>query len=226
MGDQVIIVDIEGTIADIAFVKKTLFPYAREALPGFVRANAGNPLVAPHLAEAAQAASVDRDDVEAIIKALIGWIDEDRKITPLKTLQGMVWKAGYAAGDFTAHLYRDAYEALRNWYEAGIPLYVYSSGSVQAQLLYFTHTRHGDIQHWFKGFFDTTMGDKKEMVSYQRIAQAVQVEPGDMTFYSDSAAELAAAAAVGYRVVQLCREGMAADGRFPAMTSFADHATG
>ncbi|GAB4192584.1 MAG: acireductone synthase [Wenzhouxiangellaceae bacterium] len=221
-----IVVDIEGTIADIAFVKQVLFPYARAALPAFVRNNAANPDVAVHLAAAAETAGVDRDNTEAIIKALLQWIDEDRKVTPLKALQGMVWQAGYANGDYTAHLYDDAYQALQRWRQDALPMYVYSSGSVQAQHLYFAHTTHGNILDWFQGFFDTTSGDKKSSASYQHIASQIGQPAATIRFYSDSAAELAAASEAGWQVVQLCRDGLAADGRFPAITTFDEQAEG
>jgi enolase-phosphatase E1 len=71
-----------------------------------------------------------------IVETLQGWIDQDRKHTALKALQGLIWEAGYRDGDFTAPLYPDVAPALR----AGTrrhPLAVYSSGSVPAQKLLF-----------------------------------------------------------------------------------------
>src|SRR5690606_34405920 len=92
---------------------------------------------------------------DTIVEILQGWIDADRKHTALKALQGQVWAAGYENGDFTAHMYEDAVHALRAWHAVGIPLYVYSSGSVPAQKLLFGHTDAGDLAGMFSGWFDT-----------------------------------------------------------------------
>ena len=40
---RAILTDIEGTTSGISFVKDVLFPYARRALPGFVRAHGSEP---------------------------------------------------------------------------------------------------------------------------------------------------------------------------------------
>lgn len=204
---SVALLDIEGTIADIAFVKNVLFPYARRALPGFIKENAAQPEVAAQLSAAADLAGVARDDREAIVEALVGWIDADRKATPLKALQGMVWKAGYAEGDFTAHLYPDAFEWLKRAHEQGVPLHVYSSGSIAAQKLYFSHSDFGNILDWFDGFFDTTTGPKKASASYAAIAASLEHSPDDIVFFSDVEAELDAAAEAGMNTVQIVRPG-------------------
>jgi len=206
MGSAVLL-DIEGTVADIAFVKHVLFPYARRALPGFIQAHADEPEVAAQLDAAAELAGVARDDHVAIIETLVGWIDADRKATPLKALQGMVWKAGYVDGDFTAHLYADAYEWLKRAHAQGVSLSVYSSGSVAAQKLYFSHSDYGDILDWFDGFFDTTTGPKKASASYAAIARSINRSPGDIVFFSDIEAELDAATEAGMRTIQIVRPG-------------------
>ena len=51
-------------------------------------------------------------DVERVVEILLSWIEEDRKATPLKALQGMVWAQGYHAGQLKGHVYPDAVEAL------------------------------------------------------------------------------------------------------------------
>lgn len=201
------LLDIEGTIADIAFVKHVLFPYARRALPGFIQAHADEPEVAAELSAAAELAGISPDDREGVVAALIGWIDADRKATPLKALQGMVWKAGYVEGDFTAHLYPDAYEWLERAHAHGISLNVYSSGSIAAQKLYFKHSDFGDIGHWFDGFFDTTSGSKKEAESYRSISASMKRSPDAVVFFSDIEAELDAAAEAGMQTIQIVRPG-------------------
>lgn len=215
------LLDIEGTIGDAAFVKNVLFPYARRALPGFIAENADRPDVAEQLAAAAELAGVDPADPDAVVQALLRWIDEDRKATPLKALQGMVWKRGYAEGDFTAHLYPDAYQWMKNARARGVPMYVYSSGSVAAQKLYFSHSDHGDIADWFAGFFDTTIGTKTEPDSYRSIASRIDRDADRITFYSDVEAELDAAEAAGLDTVQIVRPGTAPGSRHRRHSDFS-----
>lgn len=217
----VALLDIEGTIADIAFVKHVLFPYARRALPGFIQAHADDPDVAAELSAAADLAGIPRDDQPAIVEALVEWIDADRKATPLKTLQGMVWKAGYAEGDFTAHLYPDAYEWLKRARAQGVSLNVYSSGSVAAQKLYFSHSDYGDILSWFDAFFDTTTGPKKEAASYAAIAASLERPPKAVVFFSDVEAELDAAAEAGMKTIQIVRPGTAPSSRHDRHPDFS-----
>lgn len=200
-----ILCDIEGTIGAIAFVRDTLFPYAREHLPSFVRAHASEPEVAAHLASVARRRNIEPGDTEAVIRLLRHWIDEDRKDTELKALQGMLWARGYAQGDFQAHVYDDAERQLRRWKERGHRLHVYSSGSVQAQKLYFRYSSHGDLRVLFTGWFDTTTGPKQRSDSYVAIAAVLGVPAGDVLFLSDSGAELDAALAAGMRTTWVLR---------------------
>lgn len=222
---RVALLDIEGTIADIAFVKQVLFPYARRALPEFIETHADDPEVAAQLAAAAELAGIPDADRQAIIEALLGWIDEDRKATPLKDLQGMVWKAGYENGDFTAHLYPDAHAWLEQARAAGIRLYVYSSGSVAAQKLYFSYSDYGNIADCFDGFFDTTAGPKKETQSYRTLAgiidDAIGCKPAEIVFFSDVEAELDAAAQAGLETVQIVRPGTVASERHRRYPDFS-----
>ena len=199
-----ILTDIEGTTSGISFVKDVLFPYARRALPGFVREHGGEPEVRRWLDVVATEHGAMCDDA-MIVETLQGWIDEDRKHTALKALQGMVWEAGYRDGDFTAPLYPDVAPALRAWREAGHRLAVYSSGSVPAQKLLFAHTDAGDLVPLFDAFFDTEVGGKRDAASYAEIARRLGEAPGDIVFLSDVVAELDAARAAGMRTVLLDR---------------------
>lgn len=197
MPHPVVLTDIEGTTSSIDFVHDVLFPYARERIGPYLRAHAHEPGVAAEIAATAREAGVDASDLDAVTRVLTGWIDEDRKATPLKALQGMIWKDGYRNGDFVAHVYPDAHDALQRYKADGRRLYVYSSGSVAAQRLFFAHTDHGDLSPLFSGYFDTTSGGKREAASYRRIAEAIGVAPSDIVFYSDIEAELDAAAEAG-----------------------------
>ena len=191
-----ILTDIEGTTSSISFVKDVLFPYARRALPGFVRDHAEDPEVRRWLdVVATEHGSICSDDV--IVETLQGWIDQDRKHTALKALQGLIWEAGYRDADFTAHIYPDAAPALREWHASGYPLYVYSSGSVPAQKLFFGHSDAGDLTALFSGWYDTEVGGKRDAQSYRVIAERIGVAPGEILFLSDVVEELDAARDAG-----------------------------
>ncbi|MBO9718107.1 MAG: acireductone synthase [Pseudoxanthomonas sp.] len=199
-----ILTDIEGTTSSISFVRDVLFPYARRALPGFVREHAHEPEVRRWLdAVATEAGGLCQDDM--IVETLQGWIDQDRKHTALKALQGLVWEAGYRNADFTAPIYPDAAQTLQRWHALGLPLYVYSSGSVPAQKLFFGHSDAGDLTGLFSGWFDTEVGGKREADSYAAIAGRIQVKPRDILFLSDVVEELDAARAAGMQTVLVDR---------------------
>ena len=141
---KAIITDIEGTTSSLSFVKDVLFPYARAKLPAFVEAHQQDAQLQSLLDDAAKIMGGE-PDLQTLITQFVNWIDEDKKITPLKSLQGLIWEAGYQQGDFKGHVYADAVEALQAWKAQGLALYVYSSGSVQAQKLLFAHTEYGDL---------------------------------------------------------------------------------
>jgi enolase-phosphatase E1 len=201
---RAILTDIEGTTSSISFVKDVLFPYARRALPGLVAARGREPAVRKWLdAVATENGGLCQD--EMIVEVLQGWIDEDRKHTALKALQGMVWADGYKGADFTAHIYPDAAAALRAWHAVGLPLYVYSSGSVPAQRLFFGHSDDGDLTGLISGWFDTEIGGKREAASYARIAEAIGLPPDEILFLSDVVEESDAAREAGLATVLIDR---------------------
>jgi enolase-phosphatase E1 len=203
---KAVLTDIEGTTSSLSFVKDVLFPYARAHLDAFVRGHAQDPRVKPQLDVVRREAGDPALTLDGVIERLIAWIDEDRKITPLKALQGMIWESGYHNGDFQGHIYADAEQALRDWRARGLALYVYSSGSAQAQKLLFAHTGFGDLTPLFDGYFDTTVGGKLDTGSYRAIAAAIGVAPEEILFLSDVRAELDAASGAGCRTVWLVRE--------------------
>ena len=199
-----ILTDIEGTTSSISFVKDVLFPYARRELPRFVRERGHDPEVRRWLDQAAiENGAVCSDAV--IVETLQGWIDQDRKHTALKALQGLIWREGYERGDYRGHVYPDAAGSLRRWHAAGHHLAVFSSGSVAAQKLLFGHSEAGDLIPLFSAFFDTEVGHKRDADSYRLIADALARSPGDIVFLSDVVEELDAARDAGMRTVLLDR---------------------
>jgi enolase-phosphatase E1 len=199
-----VLTDIEGTTTSLGFVKEELFPYARRHLPEYVAAHAAE--IVDITAEIRAAAGADSLSTREMTDILLRWMDEDRKVTPLKRLQGLIWRSGYKSGQLRAHVYEDAVQALRKWQAAGMRLYVYSSGSVEAQRLLFAHTAYGDLTPLFTGYFDTTTGPKLESRSYQEIAQSIALPAREVVFISDHPGEIHAAAAAGMRTILMARE--------------------
>lgn len=222
MSIKAIVTDIEGTTSSIDFVHQTLFPYAKLHLRHFLREQAGRPEVATHihavaLQENRQLTLEDAADV------LERWIAEDRKATPLKALQGMVWAQGYAAGELIGHVYADTPVALRRWHDAGLQLYVYSSGSVEAQQLIFGHTEYGDLTPLFSGYYDTQIGTKREASAYRAILQDIGLPGEQVLFLSDIGEELDAARAAGLQTTQLLRDAKAKPfAHHPAVSDFSE----
>lgn len=206
---RIIVTDIEGTTTPISFVRDVLFPYARAQLPVLLRSRADDPEVAAEL-HAVRAAAPGLDP----LAALQAWMDADAKITPLKALQGIIWRDGYRNGDLRGALYPDVAPILRDWAGRGVRLAVYSSGSVEAQRLLFGHSEAGDLTPLFSGWFDTRTGGKREAASYAAIARTMAAPPETMLFLSDMAAELDAARDAGMRTCQVLR---AADGTVAAL---------
>lgn len=201
---KAIVTDIEGTTSALSFVKETLFPYAYRHLPDFVYENEAE---IAHILDAVKEEEKNHDlSLEELIDVMLRYIDEDQKVTPLKELQGMIWEDGYNTGELIGHIYDDALIGLKRWKKQGINLYVYSSGSVPAQKMLFGHTKEGDLNNLFSGYFDTNIGGKKDSRAYEAIAKEIDVSPENILFLSDSTDEIAAASDAGYNVIILDRE--------------------
>lgn len=219
---RAIVTDIEGTTSSIRFVKDVLFPYARRRLPAFIVTHADTPEVQHWLAEAAKEAHFVAAEQQEMIDLLVRWIDDDKKSTALKALQGMIWREGYEGGEYQAHVYPEVAAKLAEWKAAGLPLYVYSSGSVAAQQLFFGYSEAGDLSGLFSGWFDTETGPKRAADSYRAIATAIGLEPAQVLFLSDIVEELDAAADAGMATVLLARDegGCPAEARHRCVTNF------
>jgi enolase-phosphatase E1 len=203
-GIRAVVTDIEGTTSSLAFVKDVLFPYARRAIPEFVREHEAQ--LTGIRSEVGAVIGKESLSESQMIEVLLQWMDEDRKITPLKSLQGMVWKTGYESGELQSHVYEDAVRGLRRWHSDGLRLNIYSSGSIPAQKLLFAHTPYGDLLPLFSGYFDTTTGPKLESGSYVKIAASLGLPARSIVFLSDHIGETQAAAQAGMQTVVLTRE--------------------
>lgn len=202
---KAIITDIEGTTSSLSFVKDSLFPYARAHVAEFIHENTANEIVQALLADVNAEVSAELD-LEQAITQLIQWMDDDKKITPLKSLQGLIWESGYKRGELTGHLYPDVIRNLQTWKAEGFDLYIYSSGSVYAQKLLFAHTEAGDLTPLFSGYFDTHIGNKQDSNSYENIVAYIGFPAEQLIFLSDIEAELNAAQTAGLQTIWLIRE--------------------
>jgi enolase-phosphatase E1 len=217
-----VLTDIEGTTTSVSFVYDVLFPYFKTHIGEAkeLSNNLLNPVIQATKEQAAKE-GIEVNSVDECLDLLKTWSHEDRKFAPLKTLQGYIWKKGYEEGRIKGHVYEDVVDALEEWEAEGITLAVYSSGSVQAQKLIFGYSEHGDLTPYFSNYFDTKMGGKKEMRSYENIAQELNLEPHEILFLSDTPDELRAAREAGMEVIQLVREGTKASSHFDNVDDFS-----
>ncbi|MEU5956612.1 acireductone synthase [Streptomyces sp. NPDC047525] len=207
-----VVLDIEGTTSATGFVVDVLYPYARERFGALLASRGDEPEVARAVAQVRELAGEPGADAARVEQILGAWVDADRKATPLKTLQGILWAEGFARGELVSHFYPEVIGVLRGWAAdgdgGGVRLYVYSSGSVSAQRAWFTYSPEGSLMELVSGFYDTeNAGPKQEPDSYRAISAAVGVDPGRTLFLSDRLGELDAARDAGWRTVGVRRAG-------------------
>jgi enolase-phosphatase E1 len=233
MNTLALVTDIEGTTSSLEFVHSILFPYSLSALESFLERRSHELQVREVCLEILQDSvfasdtspeKLSKETLDRIIKQVQDWIAADKKITSLKRLQGLIWEEGYQRGLIKGHLYKDAVEGLRRWHTSGIKLYVYSSGSVQAQKLLFQFSDFGDLTPLFSGYFDTTTGNKRESNSYKSILNHLNLSGKNVVFLSDIALELEAAHNAEMQCVHVVRSdgdnGAHQDDRFPVAADF------
>lgn len=220
-----IICDIEGTTSSISFVKDVLFPYALKNVEEYLKTHwsddATKTVVAAlreqadedKKAEIEGAVTIPAEDSEDIIPDVVKNVEwqmsQDRKTGALKTLQGLVWAKGYKDGTIKGHVYEDVKKALEQWNEGGRKVYIYSSGSVDAQKLLFEHSEQGDLVKYVSGYYDTKIGAKQEKNSYEAILKNIEATGEEALFLTDVVAEAKAAKDAGLNVVVLDRPGNA-----------------
>ncbi|PKW17325.1 acireductone synthase [Saccharopolyspora spinosa] len=223
-----VVLDIEGTLTATSQVHVVLYDYARPRLGLWIDAHSDDPVVAGAVAQVkADAGLGEPAGTAEVVAVLHGWMDADRKATPLKTLQGLIWSDGYARGELTTDYFADVVPALRSWRDRGLGLAVFSSGSVAGQIASFSNTTSGDLRGLFAHHFDTVnAGPKRERDSYEKIADGLGATAAEIVFFSDVPAELDAATAAGWRTVGVARAGEpfadADFGTHPVVSTFDD----
>ncbi len=230
---RVILLDIEGTVSEIAFVHDVLFPYARRHVRDFLLHRMHQPEIGEVLNSMARDAGAESasawcpfpiaspEGIDWVVQQVNAWMDQDAKLTGLKALQGLIWEKGYKDGSLKSHIFPEVPDCFRRWVEAGRTIAIYSSGSRAAQQLLFAFTIAGDLTPWISAYFDTTSGGKRIASSYQTIAGQLGVEPSEVVFLSDVPEELTAAASVGMQTGLVLRPGNrpAEDQQHPRITS-------
>jgi enolase-phosphatase E1 len=203
-----ILLDVEGTTSSISFVYDVLFEFAKRHVGEFLARHGDDPLVRSLAAGiAAEAGTEATGSPERLALAAIELMNRDVKSTPLKALQGLIWRGGFESGELVAHVFPDVPPALEQWAASGLDVRIYSSGSIEAQRLYFGHTGAGNLLPHLRGHYDTTTGPKREASSYAKIAADMGIEPRQVLFVSDVGAELDAARAAGMATALAIRPG-------------------
>ena len=209
-----ILTDIEGTTTSVSFVYEILFPYFRnniQQLKELQQLPEVHEAFEQTIELAKELEGIQLIKTDEIINKLLEWSLADKKITPLKTLQGILWKNGYVSGEIKGHVYSDVKENLEKWKEKGIELGVFSSGSVAAQKLIFGFSELGDLTPNFSFYFDTKTGGKREVETYTKISYDINIPAANILFLSDIIEELEAAKLAGYQTIQLVRDGTTAN---------------
>ncbi len=210
-----VLLDIEGTVSPIAYVHEVLFPYARAQAVAFLERRRAEPLVVEALQNIVAenqpdaATTVDTWSIAELVKLIKELMDRDAKQTGLKQLQGLIWEEGFTRGGLQSELFPDVAPALSAWVARGRQVRIFSSGSIQAQQLFFRYTAQGDLSHYLAGHHDTTTGPKRFAASYTAIASQAGVAPNQILYISDVTAELDAARAAGCLTALAMRPGNA-----------------
>ncbi|TEA08979.1 Enolase-phosphatase E1 [Colletotrichum sidae] len=205
---KAVLLDIEGTVCPISFVKDVLFPYAVNVLPAVLEQQWDKPEFSAYRNAFPDNCSTDPATFEAHFRDLVC---RDVKVAYLKALQGYLWTEGYRTGEIKAPLFPDVAERLLTWHDAGLRLVIYSSGSVAAQKLLFAHTnaQPSDLTFLISGWFDTVnAGLKTEHESYATIlASSGDIRADEWLFLSDNPREVSAATAAGMQSIPVVRPG-------------------
>ena len=212
-GIQWIVTDIEGTTTEVSFVYDILFSYFRDHMDQWKTVDSApmNDVLEQTRLLVLEEQSINLTSKEALFEQLRQWSIEDRKVTPLKTFQGMVWEQGFKSGAIKGHMYPDVKPALQRWLNGGLKLAIFSSGSIAAQKQLFGFSTEGDLTPYFSAYFDTTTGMKRDEQTYQLIVQQLNAPANSVLFLSDIHQELEAAHATGLRTLQLVRPGTQAN---------------
>ena len=203
---RAVLCDIEGTTTPLSFVHDVLFPLSREKMDSFVRENWSSPEFLPVVEQLKKEIADENPSAADIVHLLHSWIDADKKEGALKQIQGKIWREAFESGQVCSPVYPDVPAKWAEWKKHGLQIFIYSSGSIEAQQLLFRYSEAGDLTRFIDGYFDTSTGPKKEVDSYKKIASVINLDPAEILFLSDVSAELDAARKAGLQTVLLVRD--------------------
>lgn len=236
--------DIEGTTTPISFVKDQLFPFAANNVKNFLLSNWDSFATKCDVAALQEQAVHDRavqhdptldgvidntQEKNVLINNLSEYVKDciakDRKIGALKQLQGHIWEAAYESGEIKGALFDDVPKFFEAVGKSKSKLSIYSSGSRHAQRLLFEHSSFGDLRPHINCYFDTQVGNKREVTSYHDIALSLGVHPREILFLTDVLEEAEAAHAAGFDAMLVVRPGngaLRAGHEFKTISSFQE----
>jgi enolase-phosphatase E1 len=203
-----ILLDIEGTTTPISFVYDVLFPFARRHVAEYLKHADVADLKREHDEDIRRRRRTNPPPWSAEPVAYIHWLmDQDRKSTALKNIQGKIWLEGYESGELHGEVFPDVPPAFERWRGSNIDVRIFSSGSILAQRLLFSSTAAGDLTKFIRGYFDTTTGPKNDPSSYAAIGKFFNISAPEILFISDVTRELDAARAAGMQTLLCVRPG-------------------
>ncbi|TGL57613.1 acireductone synthase [Leptospira sarikeiensis] len=223
---ELFLFDIEGTTTPIEFVHKVLFPYSVQNFQTFFSKNSAEPGFAEELIQYSKNETEYKEEVSNSPGSLSEFckflVSKDRKLGILKEIQGRIWKIGYESGELKSSIFKDVPAFLERIQKTGKRAAVYSSGSVEAQILIYKYCEAGDLTRFFENYFDTAVGGKREANSYTKIAEKLSIHPSSIVFFTDIKEEAEAATKAGIKPIILSRPGNHPQGEhpFPVIENF------
>ncbi|EOA88604.1 uncharacterized protein SETTUDRAFT_149312 [Exserohilum turcica Et28A] len=174
-----------------------------------------------------------RQNPDALLAHVQDLTRRDIKAVYLKQLQGHLWTTGFRDGHLKTPLFEDVVPTLEAWKTAGKTLVIFSSGSVQAQLQFFSYVSDGptstrDIKPLFSAHYDTVnAGPKLQEASYHKICSDLGKHSDQVVFLTDNVKEAEAATLAHVYAVVVDRPGNAslsdaARARFPVIQKLTD----
>ena len=178
---RAIVLDIEGTVLPISYVKSEMFPYARGRFAVYLSENLGSEEVREQLRALAeeQRADASRPPPEggawwgeklqqndaalsahtsAVVEGAVAYLealtDADVKSTALKAIQGSIWHDGFLKGELRAPLFDDVPSALDRWSDPEL------SGDIKV-FIYSSGSRRAQMDL----FAHTNVGDVSKCIS-------------------------------------------------------------
>ncbi|KAF8785513.1 enolase-phosphatase E1-like isoform X2 [Argiope bruennichi] len=224
---KIIILDIEGTIASIDFLRNEAFPLVENQIEDYIliyweevkdilsrlrqqsvldSKESSNDLVQFPSFPTSENTEVNTNYQKVVIDYVKHLMKNKRDDRVWKGIQGFALQKAFRNEDIFAHLYSDAIKALETWSREGKPVYTYSTGSRDTQIEYFRHTIEGDMSEFIKEYFDVSIGSKLECQGYRFICSLAEVNPCEAVFFSDRPKEIVAAKNSGLKAILVDRE--------------------